>query len=206
MSSELGLRERKKLRTRWRLSEVALRLFAEKGLDAATVEEICKEAEVSTSTFFRYFPSKEAAAFPEDHPAGGSRLEVIRQALEQRPPGEPPVGTARRAALALVDYDLARRDMLVSRAKLVAGEPALGAKRREIQEQPTEVWTQAIAEQLGVDEQRDLRPRLFASSCLAAVDAAYGAWLAEGAQADLRSLVNHAFDVLDEGFARAGGS
>jgi AcrR family transcriptional regulator len=54
----VGLRERKKARTRAEIQGHALRLFHQQGYDATTVQQIIEEAEVSESTFFRYFPTK----------------------------------------------------------------------------------------------------------------------------------------------------
>lgn len=54
----VGLRERKKARTRSEIQGHALRLFRQQGYEATTVQQIVEEAEVSESTFFRYFPTK----------------------------------------------------------------------------------------------------------------------------------------------------
>jgi AcrR family transcriptional regulator len=59
---DLGLRERKKQQTRNAIHEAAFRLIEEQGLEATTIDQICHEADVSTRTFFNYFPSKAAAA------------------------------------------------------------------------------------------------------------------------------------------------
>jgi AcrR family transcriptional regulator len=61
-ADDVGLRERKKQHTRAAIHEAAFRLIDEHGLEATTVEQICHEADVSTRTFFNYYPSKAAAA------------------------------------------------------------------------------------------------------------------------------------------------
>src|SRR5580704_17255668 len=84
-----GLRERKKARTRASLREHALRLFREQGYQATTVEQIAAAAEVSASTFFRYFPTKEDLVLQDDM---DTRMV---EALERQPAGLRPVAAVR---------------------------------------------------------------------------------------------------------------
>ncbi|PCI92894.1 hypothetical protein COB11_06310 [Candidatus Aerophobetes bacterium] len=76
-----GLRERKKLRTREALVGVAWTLFERRGFDGVTVDEISAAAGVSRSTYFRYFPTKEAVVFPHQE----ARLARFAQILENSP-------------------------------------------------------------------------------------------------------------------------
>ncbi|GGQ90869.1 TetR family transcriptional regulator [Streptomyces althioticus] len=57
--SEIGLRERKKRRMYRTVSDIAIRMFLERGFDAVSVAEVAAAAEISKPTLFRYFPAKE---------------------------------------------------------------------------------------------------------------------------------------------------
>ena len=197
---ESGLRERKKQKTKRAVMDIALRLFSEKGFDATTVEEICAEAEISPSTFFRYFPTKEAAAFPDED----ERIAIVEEALRARPEGEPLPVTIRRSALTLVDHDLEAKGDFQARVELMAREPAILAHATKTQNEAAEIFTRILAEQLGVDPHTDLRPRLVVSAAFAAVGTAWTAWVNGEAGGDLRALVEEAFDLVDAGLANIG--
>jgi AcrR family transcriptional regulator len=89
---QLGLRERKKARTRAEIQAHALRLVREQGYDATTVQQIIEAAEVSESTFFRYFPTKGDVVLLDEfdplivdaflrQPSELSPLEALRRAF-----------------------------------------------------------------------------------------------------------------------------
>jgi AcrR family transcriptional regulator len=89
----VGLRERKKARTRASIREHALRLFREQGYNATTVEQIAEAAEVSPSTFFRYFPTKEDVVLQDD-------FDVIGlEAFEAQPADMSPIAAYRAATM-----------------------------------------------------------------------------------------------------------
>ena len=89
----LGLRDRKKIQTQAAIRREAMRLIDENGYANTTVEQIADAAEVSPSTFFRYFPSKEMVLMANDldlvtitalerQPADMSSVRAFRRALE----------------------------------------------------------------------------------------------------------------------------
>src|SRR5438445_13881607 len=101
VNTELGLRERKKQRTRETIAGAARELFAERGYHATTLPEIAEAADVSTRTIFSYFPSKEDILF-SDFPI---MKEALAQALAERPEGEDALETLRKFILSMYGRD-----------------------------------------------------------------------------------------------------
>ena len=116
----LGLRERKKAKTRALIQEHALRLFREQGYDATSVEEIAEAAEVSPSTVFRYFPTKPDLVIYDDLD------ERMIEAFRAQPP-ELNALQALRASFRSGFGGLAGQEMAVQleRERLLRGVPEL---------------------------------------------------------------------------------
>ncbi|MEV1174322.1 helix-turn-helix domain-containing protein [Nonomuraea sp. NPDC049784] len=127
-SGGVGLRERKKQRTRRALVEAALRLFDEKGYEETTLAEIAAEADVSTRTFFSYFASKEDVVFYDSE----TRMERAAAALANREPGESPADVLRRivdeSLVWLTTYEEFTFEDAGLRLRLVLKEPTLQAR------------------------------------------------------------------------------
>jgi AcrR family transcriptional regulator len=139
-----GLRERKKARTRAAIRQHALRLFREQGYDATTVEQIAEAAEVSPSTFFRYFPTKEDVVLQDD-------LDLVwMDAFRAQPPDLGPIAamrTAVRAAFAgLAPGDL---EQLREAMELAVAVPAVRARMLEEMARTSQAIAQAVAERSG---------------------------------------------------------
>jgi AcrR family transcriptional regulator len=125
--SELGLRERKKQRTRQALRQAALELFLERGFDATTIADITAAADVAPRTFFSYFQTKEDVVLDE----GPQRFDQLQQTLRQRPPGEPLLAAFRRAALQIAADMQTQSDQQRALARIVGSTPAIQARISE---------------------------------------------------------------------------
>jgi AcrR family transcriptional regulator len=174
-----GLRERKKARTRAAIREHALRLFREQGYDATTVDQIAEAADVSPSTFFRYFPTKEDVVLQDD-------VDVLTLgALEAQPSDLPPIAAFRAAAKdafgSLDDEELAR---LQESTELILTVPELRARAMdEFARTITEI-ARVVASRSGRDPD-DFAVRNIAGAVVGVIMAATMPW-AEWSE-DLRS-------------------
>jgi len=143
VSSEPGLRERKKQRTRRLIAETARRLFEERGFEAVTVAEVARAADVSEGTVFNYFPTKEQLFYGEME-----RFETrLVEAVRSRPEGESPVVAFRRVIVEggdrLADDEVA--DVIAAAGRIVEASPALQAREREIVAEHTEQLAEVLA-------------------------------------------------------------
>ena len=141
-----GLRERKKAKTRAAIRHHALRLFREQGYGATTVDQIAEAADISPSTFFRYFPTKEDVVLQDE-------LDIMAAgAFESQPAGLSPVAAFRaatREALgALGEDEMAR---LRETAELTLTVPELRARAMDELARTMTVIAQAAAKRSGRD-------------------------------------------------------
>ncbi|WP_194293233.1 acyl-CoA-like ligand-binding transcription factor [Actinomadura macrotermitis] len=191
----LPLRERKKLRTRRAIQDHALRLFSEQGYDATTVEQIAAAAEISPSTFFRYFPTKEDTVVDDEYDP------VMLKVFREQPPELPPVEALRRT-LATVFALMYERDFdtVVQRTRLMMEVPALRARTMEaVREGTLKVFNQAIGERTGRSED-DPKVRAFTWALLGVLMSASYDWLDGGATGDLPAMVDDRLAFLAAGF------
>ncbi|MEA3218792.1 MAG: hypothetical protein QOJ19_4948 [Acidimicrobiia bacterium] len=193
-TGQLSLRERNKARTRAELEQSAFDLFAARGFDSVTVEDIASASGVSRRTFFRYFDSKEDVLLA-DMPLG---LAELRSELKARLPDEPPMTAVRNAFLALTAGYEERRTMLVTRAHIMETTPSLLARSLERQAEWERAICALIADRLGLDGE-SLVPAVLAAAALAASRVAFDAWLGRNDDAQLAVLTVEALDLLAVG-------
>jgi AcrR family transcriptional regulator len=162
-----GLRERKKIKTRETIRREAFRLIQENGYAATTVEQIAEAAEVSPSTFFRYFPTKESVLLADDLDP------VILTALEEQPPDLSPsqaVRGAYQAAMANLSED--QREVENARQRLMFSIPELKAAMYDEYYRTITTFAEAVGRRIGRDS-GDFELRVFAGALTGAIMAVY---------------------------------
>jgi len=187
-----GLRERKKAKTRAAIQEHALRLFHEQGYDATTVEQIAEAAEVSPSTFFRYFPTKE------DVVSYDALDPVLMAAWRSQPPEMAPIPAMRRALVEIFGaLTPGQLEEMMDRVRLLFSVPEL----RQVAINEMIRSSQMIADELAMRLRRspdDFELRVFAGALMGALLAAMVPILEDGS-ADIVASMDRAFSFLEKG-------
>jgi AcrR family transcriptional regulator len=191
--ASLGLRARKKLRTRQAIREAAYRLIEERGYDNATIEQIAAAAEVSPSTVFRYFPSKEHIILTDDFAA------PVIELLQARPADEPPLVALREAVTESLRpvYEEFEAEYL-RRLALAREVPALRTQMYEAQGKLIEALSVALAKRLGRLED-DLELRVVVGALMGALTQALFSWGDHGHEGELLETIERALAMLERG-------
>jgi len=187
-----GLRERKKQKTREAIQREAVRLFQENGYEQTTIEQIAAAVEISPSTFFNYFPSKEDVVLYDAYDP------MIVTLMEARPSDEP-LSQAIRAVMVTIGTALEKdRDVVYARSKLVVEVPELRARLWEELERAQAFLGTVIASRSGRDAE-DFEVRVVIMSLIAGMMEATREWVRHDGKEDLSVLLSRAFDLVDAG-------
>ncbi|GAA1954890.1 TetR/AcrR family transcriptional regulator [Catenulispora subtropica] len=195
----MGLRERKKAQTRAAIQRHALRLFQEQGYDATTMEQIAAEADVSPSTLYRYFPTKEDLVLQDDY-------DPMMAAAFRAQPHDMPLLEAFRAAVheVLLSISTVDREEAATRARLSFTIPEVRARALDHMLTTSDMIAELFAERLGrsVD---DLEIRVMAGTIIGAILGSQQVWIAEP-DSDLLDITERALQCLIDGPVRPSGT
>ena len=193
IEEKLGLRERKKLKTRRSIQQHALRLIHEQGYDATTVEQIAEAAEVSPSTFFRYFPTKEDTILTDEYDP------LIMESLRAQPPDLSPVTAARNTLHEIVGGMLADdRRRILDRARLLGSVSSLRSRQWDQMRETQDLMVGGLAERLGRSA-ADLELRSFVAAVLAVWETTVIAWVEDDGRGDLLVMLDQGITFLAAG-------
>jgi AcrR family transcriptional regulator len=175
-SPPTGLRERKKAKTRAAIREQAMRLFEEQGYAATTVDQIAEAADVSQSTFFRYFPTKEDVVLTDDYDP------LMLTAMRAQPADLAPLEAVRRSIREL--FGLLTDEQWTQerrRQQLIRSVPELRMRNQQQFAEAIVLLAEVVAERAGLPAD-DFSARVLAGAVVGAALAATkdGASMAEG--------------------------
>ncbi|OIK05091.1 TetR/AcrR family transcriptional regulator [Streptomyces monashensis] len=192
----LGLRERKKIKTREAIRTATYALIREQGYDATTVEQIAERAEVSPSTVFRYFPTKEDIVLTDEYDA------LIVEELRARPAGEPWMESMRHVMHKALEANAGEDPEVVRlRTQLTVQVPAVRSRMFESMSETGRLLRGALAEHYGLDPDA-LEVRVYAMSLIGGLMEVSMYWAENDFGGDLHDLMDRALTVMDRGLPR----
>lgn len=188
-----GLRERKRTAAMYRIQSAALDLFEERGFEAVTVEQIAEAAEVSASSVYRYFGTKEQIVVWDEFDP--QMDEILAGALG----AEVPLAGLRRVMLGLAAAMTPEDERrMVRRLRLALTSPALEQATIASTYTVSEVVEQALARYLDRPIE-DLEVQVFAHSLVGGFLGMFHHWQGTGYQAPLLEVLTRTFDIFEEG-------
>ncbi len=188
-SEPLGLRARQRIELRERIDRVALTLFAERGYEAVTVEEIAGAVGISLSTLFRHVARKEILLTGVLRSARAAILRTFAEDSRAQP-----VGDALAAAILRRTVELSEeREMIALWRRAMQSAPERVRRASLLSDDERAALVVLVGERMGLDPEADVRPGALVRARLAAAEHAYERWLA-GSE-NLHELTRQALDV-----------
>jgi mycofactocin system transcriptional regulator len=180
--------------TTWdHLSNVAIDLFAARGFDEVSVDDVAQAAGIARRTLFRYYPSKNALPWGDFD----AHLERMRDQLTELDPSVPIGDALRTALLAFNTFDEAETARHRRRMRVILQTAELQAYSMTMYAGWRTVVAVFVARRLGVNA-GDLMPQTVAWTMLGAALSAYGHWLADES-VSLTQALDDAFDTVSGG-------
>jgi len=181
------------------IQDVALDLFDAEGFGPVTVERIAATADVSPSSVYRYFGTKEQIVLWDEYdPVWIDQL--IREIRT-----ESPLVALRRAAEVLIIGPLITDEEYVQRrTRLIMEEPSVEAASALALYEAAELIGNTLSEALD-REHGDLDIQLLSHALVGAVTGAIHHWYESGFSTPLSVVLTRALDVLEGGFGLADG-
>lgn len=190
MTSTPGLRERKKAKTRRAIQDAAVRLITEQGFEQTTVDQIAEAADVSPSTFFRYFPTKEDAVIRDDYDP------LIVTAIAEATDATNPVRAIRDAMRQVSDVLERDRAQIHQRTKLMLTTPALRARLADGTAQTERLIFDAFRQRSG-SPAPDLDDEVLLAAAVGALTLVMTRWTEGDPDVDIIGMVDHALALID---------
>ncbi|HWM36937.1 MAG TPA: TetR family transcriptional regulator [Streptomyces sp.] len=196
-----------RLRMRRELAAAAMELFATKGYEATTVDEIAATAGVARRTFFRHFRAKEEAIFP-DHDDTLVRAQAV---LEAAPAHENPLDTVCRGIKEVMRMYAASPKGSVERYKLTRDVPALREREIASVARYERLFTRYLLGHFDEAAHRDgdddpLLAEVAASAVVTAHNHVLRRWLRNGGVGDVEAQLDHAFAIVRKTFGTGFGA
>lgn len=189
----LGLRERKRVLAMHRIQDVALDLFDAEGFDAVTIERIAADADVSPSSVYRYFGTKEGILLWDQYdPLIFARVLELVDRL-------PPLQAIRQVMATLVGEVFDRdQDRIRRRIRHMMAEPTVQAASALQSHQMAETIGELLAPRLGL-EVHDLRMQVFAHTVVGAMVAGIHHWYATDFAEPFSDVLDRSLDLVAAG-------
>jgi AcrR family transcriptional regulator len=183
-AAHAGLRQRKKDSSRRAIEDAAWELFAEKGYEETSINDIAERADVAPRTFFRYFPTKEAVMYPQFE----ELLESVRGEFRRRPADEP-VLTSLFKSLEVLSGSLEGEGARTRQRMAMMKRPGQHPPGTEyFRTRLSEATAELLLEREGDSEEGRMRARLASGVVSLLIDTTHNCWMEAGGREPLHDV------------------